>query len=472
MKILIFGIDGLGKDSLEKLGLSKLAKRMERGIVSNPKIHNIISRGWPEVYTGKNAFQIGTFYQSPELKNGSICPTNKTGLNYVKCKFKDEYLLWNRLNDYGYKVGLFTIPTISEPEQVNGFCVAATGAGRINNRLSEQDFYPKEIVRELDISNVDLGLRMGYGAYLPDSIQDLETTTNKHIVDYFDLLNKLVDKMPVDVCFAASRFVNEMATKFIGLLNDNPKNSFDIKLKKAVLGLCSNFDSQLDCFINKVKPQHLFVVSDHGLGRLNYELNLNQFLYEANLIKKSPKFSNWKDILRPLYYYSKRKIFRKKIGVILPKYNLDNSSFFSIGFTNVIYLNDDRFSGKSYSNSDREKYLISTIKELNIKAKNDGVENLIRFEQNYVKSSLFPSPDIVCKIATGITNSERRKHTLCQQEFMFEKFFKEGFYGEYSGCKTEDTIASYLGDNSDMINFKNLTNVYDSILKIAESEKK
>jgi len=59
MKILIFGIDGLGTESMEGLGLKRLARRINQGVVGNPAIQNIISRGWPELYTGKDAYQIG-----------------------------------------------------------------------------------------------------------------------------------------------------------------------------------------------------------------------------------------------------------------------------------------------------------------------------------------------------------------------------------------------------------------------------
>jgi len=472
MKILIFGIDGLGRATLEKLGLNKLAKRMDLGVVGNPKIHNVISRGWPEIYTGKTAFETGGFYQSPTLKNGKICPTQKTGLSFIKNIVDNEGLLWNKLNKHGHRVGLFTIPTVTTPEKIHGFCVSATGAGKFTQGCSEDDFYPKNILKGLQVSDIDLGFRMGYGAYIPDSIQNLEKMGNKHIADYFYLLNRLLDKNPVDVCFAASRFINEMAYKFFLLCADSPKNIFEENLREVVLSLCLSFDSQLDDFINKIDPEHLFIVSDHGIGDYNYELNLNQFLCEAGYIKRRSIFYGWKEVVRPLYYWSQRNLFRRKIGSMAPKYDFNNSKLFSIGFTNVLYLNDNRFYGGVYSKIERKEYLTNAVKRLNAKAEANNLDEFIKFELNQANHGEVEGvllPDIICVTGDGISNSERKKVVLHRCDFQFNSMFEKGFYGEYSGCKTEDTIASYVGPNDSKVNFENLPKVYDSILKISES---
>jgi predicted AlkP superfamily phosphohydrolase/phosphomutase len=470
MKILIFGIDGLGKESLKALGLAKLARRMDVGVVGNPKIHNVISRGWSEIYTGKTAFETGAFYQSPELNNGRINPTQKTGLSFLKKTTDHKSLLWNRLNSMGLNVGVFTVPTVTVPEKNDGFCVGASGGGKFGNGLSSEDYYPEDLLDGLNIKDIDLGLRMGYGAYLPDSIDNLEKYANKHIADYFYLLNRVLDKNPVDVCFAASRFINEMSYKFLGVYLDEPKTQFEIELKKTVQQLCESFDAQLDDLIEKLDPDNLFIVSDHGLGRFDYEINLNQFLVEMGLIKQR-SFAHWKELVRPSYYWIKKNVFFEKVGVVEPKYAFESSNIFSIGFTNVLYLNDQRFGGKTFSDDERKAYLQNLVDEFNKKVKVDCLDKFFYFELFDISQHMIGDlavPDILCKISDGVSNTERHCSVTHAREFAFEKMFSEGFYGEHSGCKTEDTIAAYIGSNKELVNFDCLTDVYSSIIDVAE----
>jgi len=468
VKIFIFGIDGLGKESLEALGLTRLAKRLEKCVVGNPAIHNVVSRGWPEIYTGKTAYETGGFYQSPEVKNGRIYPTQKTGLSFIKKTINNDELLWNRLNAMGYSVGVFTVPTVTVPEKINGFCVRATGAGKFGNSLNPEDYYPSNLFDGFNTENVDLGLRMGYGALLPDTIEQLEGYASKHLDDYFRLLEGVLQRQPVDICFAASRFVNEMAYKFLGICLDEPKNDFEQDLRMTVRRLCAQFDEKLDVLIEQLTPEHFFLVSDHGLKRFNYELNLNQFLAEMGLIKTRSRFSHWKDLIRPLYFWAKRNLLKLKTGQVPPQYAFEQSTVFSIGFTNVLYLNDQRFGGRHYSEVEREKVLVELVQRLNASAEMQKLSDLISFEPLAKSSTDFVSPDILCKLSNGVANTERQFTVIYERDFAFKKMFSEGFYGEHSGCKADDTLVAYCGSQTGFVDFEKLTDVYTSILNVAK----
>lgn len=474
MKTLIFGIDGLGKESLEGLGLKRLEKRINQGVFGNPAIQNIISRGWPELYTGKDAYQTGGFYQVPEYRDGKIRPTQRTGLSEIKKLIGNDELLWNRLNMAGHKVGVFTVPTITKPEKIDGFCIGATGAGKYDNELSDEDVYPRNLLQGLYVKNADLGFRMGYGAYIPNSIEDLEKSAYKHIADYFYILERVLDKYPVDICFAATRFINEMGYKFLGLCLNVPENAYEEKLKHSVMALCEHFDAKLDNFIEGLSPDHLFIVSDHGLAKVKYELNLNQFLVEMGILRRRSSFLNWKEATKPMYFWCKRNLFGRKIGNMIPKYDLENGDLFSIGFTNVLYLRDHRFGGQENS-LDKQAELVSVlVNQLNGKNNELGFEHLIRFEesghfgeigQGSLKRAL---PNIICHMVPGIFNSERQFQVIKQKNFAFDQMFRKGFYGEHSGCKSEDTIAAYVGNKEGDIDFSRLTSIYESIIQVSE----
>ncbi|SFK33010.1 hypothetical protein [Methylophaga sulfidovorans] len=473
MKMFIFGIDGLGHESIKGLGLKKLATRIESGIIGTPKILNVVSRGWPEIYSGKNAYQTGAFYQVPEYQDGKIYASQRTGLSLVKKTIGSGELLWNKLEKLGYSVGIFSVPTVTAPEKLNGFSVGATGAGKFGNSMSDEDVFPSELLKGLHIKDIDLGFRMGYGAFIPQSISEFEATANKHLADYFYMLERLLDKNPVDICFAATRFINEMAYKFLGLCERNPKNEFEKQLRNTVLDLCESFDEQLDALINKIEPQQLFIVSDHGIGKFEYELNLNELLVDIGLLKRNSERQNIKDFIRPAYHWFRRKLLNNKIPKFAPRYLLEDSKLFSIGFTNVLYLNDHRFGGCTYSEKEREILIKGYVEELNNQVKLLSLDSLISFRAiNNINRMLdevnITIPDILCEMSSGITNTQRQREVFTPKQNDFESMFVKGFHGEYSGCKTEDTIAAYIGGSGSSINFSNLTNVYDSIIAVAE----
>ncbi|WP_319558027.1 alkaline phosphatase family protein [Thiomicrorhabdus sp.] len=474
MKILIFGIDGLGETALDALGLKRLAARISSGQIANPEIQNVISRGWPELYTGKDAYESGGFYQVPVLKNGKIFPSQNTGLSVIKKIIGEDNLLWNKLNKMGYKVGLFTIPTVSKPEKIDGFCVAATGAGKFGNDVTEDDLFPKSLLDGLHIKDIDLGFRMGYGAYMPESIEDLEVNANKHLADYFYTLNRVLDKNNVDVCFAASRFVNEMGYKFLGVCLSEPDNEFDKELKSTVLALCESFDKQLDDLINKFQPEHLFVVSDHGMKKYEFDLNLNQFLLENGFIKKD---RSSKTLLKQVVKQVVSIFNPKRFGPVSPKYQFNSGRFFSIGYMNALYLNDSRFGGESLSDDEAYSESLAFSKELNDLLQKKGLSQYIEFSAIKSKPSVGEGndkvfiPNIVCNMVDGLNNSERNDSVLEKRSFDFSRMFSHGFFGEHSGCKSEDTLSAYVGHSIRDVNQARLTSIYDSIISVAKKEK-
>jgi len=106
-----------------------------------------------------------------------------------------------------------------------------------------------------------------------------------------------------------------------------------------------------------------------------------------------------------------------------------------------------------------------------------GFDHLIRFEesghfgeigQGVLKRAL---PNIICHMSPGIFNSQRQFPVMKQKDFEFDQMFKKGFYGEHSGCKSEDTIAAYVGSETAGIDFSRLTSVYDSIVRVSENNR-
>lgn len=480
MKILVFGIDGLGVESFEKLKLKRLTKRLKNSKKFRPSIDNVVSRGWPEIFTGKHANETGAFYQVPQKNNSRIEISQSTGLTCVKKHIGTSSILWDYAQRAGNRVGVYCVPTTSSPEKIDGFFVSATGAGKFGNGISPNDVYPGEMLDGINITNMDLGFRLGYGALIPKDIDDFEKRGFRHIDDYFFLLRKNVERYPVDFLFAATRFVNEIAYKFIRIVSDTPSSKYSKVLAGRIFRLTDYFDYQLDCFINDMNVKHLFVVSDHGIGPFYKHVNLNELLYQNGYIKR--KKATFKQKLIPSYHFLKRLQSGIKYGPIFPRYNLERAHFFSVGFTDLIYLNDERFDGKECNVDEAYEQSHETTSTLNNYCLENGLDKYMRFkalhldkyanQKNMDGRAFIPLPNIRCWMEDGVTNTQRTNHLVLKDNVcVFEKdFFEKGFFGEYSGCKTTDTVMFYQG-GFPVSKVNKLTDVYDSIVKVIDNEK-
>lgn len=472
MKTLVFGIDGLGKRSLRALGLSRLDKRMNAGVVENSYVRHNLSRGWPEIYTGLNAFESGAYYQAPEVVGQTIAATQNTGCSRLSEWVPKQNFLWNKLNEAGNTVGIYMVPTVTKPEEINGFFVSATGAGKFSGGLTAEDVYPSGLLEDGITAEADYAFRMGYDAYIPSSVAEFVERSNEHISAYFSLLTSLVDTHKVDVVFAATRFVNELAYKFIQLCEREPRSAFEEQLRTAVLGVAENFDIQLDNFIEQANPGHLFIVSDHGIGPYDTDLNLSELVAELGYCQRSQTLkSRLKKPVRDML----SKVYPKAYPPRPPYYERDSSEIFSAGYTGALYLNDQRFLGKQNTPSQREELISTAVEKLNAAMAQRGAAE-ISFSATPLLSSPkalevgIAAPDILCDFPNGVNNSERFSSVLHRFERNFDTMFAKGFPGEFSGCKTSDTLCAYIGNKSQRVDLSKLTTVYDSVLNVSGAE--
>jgi hypothetical protein len=480
MKILILAVDGLGAESLSALRLTKLQQRIGSALAGNPTIDNVVSRGWPEIYCGENAYRTGAFYQVPLCDGKRITPSQATGVACVQAHMAPDSLLWHALNQRGLSCGVFGLPTVSSVGPLNGFMVAATGAGRFGGGLGPADLYPAGLLRGLEVEDADLGLRMGYGAFIPRSIQELEQHANKHLADFFFLAPRLLERTDVETAIIGTRFVNELAYKFLGLLTEVHEGQFAADLKEAVLALAENFDTSLDRFLNDISPEHLFVVSDHGIAPFRTHVNLNALLeraggYRLHRHRPTPP-ARFRPALRRRY----RTLKGERLPPQFPRYPLEPSRAFSIGFTHTLYLNDERFTGTAMGPEQSRAESERIVEHLTQFCRTQGIDTVTGLEIVSQGGTTKPHdstqrpialPNIKVNLTAGSTNSGRTQGTVTEPTHaQFDaNLFTRGFFGEYSGCKSEDTVACYQGPAASAVDLSDLTSIYRSILRIPDA---
>lgn len=478
MKMLILGLDGLGFESLNAMGMPRLTALIDKGITERPEIDNVVSRGWPELYSGLSAYETGAFYQIPVVRNGKIRPTQKTGADMVERHVGSERLLWKRLTTEGYKVGLFTLPTVSTPQENCEIYFPASGAGVFGSHLLSEGTRPWYIDHLTMFPSQNLGFRIGRGAFTPDSIDELEKWLRDHMAQYFSVLRQLYYRDDVDVHVVGSRFFT-LYYKFRHIILSESCEGVNLQLKNMLMEVFKDFDNELSSFISLLNPNHLFVVADHGLGKLNYHVNINELLRSVGEISypSTPfraaryaklKFSQWRK-------------FKEKMGYVFPSFDFSNSKAFSIEYTDVIYINDARFFGPEMSSSERYEYAFELSRKLTEFAEDNGYNQFKRFEPLSNEGVTCPVqtdaeavalPDIRCHLAEGSVNLGQTFGSVIRKNEPYgaAEMFKRGFYAQHAGCKKNDTIASYIGPDNNLVELDDLTKIYDSILRVLRSE--
>ena len=474
MKLLVLCIDGLGEESLRGLGLKRLDSLINQGQRANPKPDNIVGRGWPEIYAGVSAYESGGFYQIPVMSNRRIVPTQKTGADVVGEHLGVESLLWSRLHTLGYRVGIFGLPTVSKQQQGCEFTFPATGAGLFNLSTDSMGIYPHELAHFAKYSMPNHGLRIGRGAFLPKDLNHLEGWLRDHMSQYFFSLRQTLRRSNIDTLILGSRFVG-LFYKFRHILCEELSEAADLSLREMLLEAADDFDFELEKFLNDVSPQDLFIVSDHGIGNLRYNVNINELLRELDLISYPP-------LLSKSARYVARRVRDKVKGVngpYFPRFDLNASKAFSIGYTDVIYINDSRFTGSEMNSEQRFSQATRLTENLTDYVSDNALSQFLAFEpiQNSGRTSPMSTtassialPDIRCVLAEGCFNSGYTHGNVAEinQPSGAKEMFEKGFFAQHSGTKTDDAIAAYVGSSRLSFNPQRLTELYDAILSVAE----
>ncbi len=436
MKTVILCIDGLGWYNLEVLPLPFLRKLISESIHRTPNYKNVLERGWPAIYTGQKVHKTKAYYYAPQLdENKKIKITNKTGLSSI-AKNNEIELIWQEISKKNLKTGIFCLPTCTEPIEIDGFFLSATGAGRVNASLSKNDIRPSYLYEQFPELDGDLGLRMGYGAFIPKNNQELKKFLINHIQSTFKALDYMLENKKVDVLFFGIRLITEVCYKFIALFDKNFSeilSDFQLNIKEIITESLIIFENKLKKFLEDINPENILIVSDHGIKNMEYEININELFVEAKLINRT---KDLKGFIKPFYYFVKQRFTGKIMpNLVIPKYNIENAKVFSVGFTDAIYFKKNL----------NQKELISIIQESIDKLKLNKFMKLEKFlvDENYNYSN-FIDPDYRILLKEGCMNTARHPQILKNNNNLLpnENFWKLGFWGENSGCKSKDAVFS------------------------------
>ena len=353
-KLAIIVLDGFSfsiMDSIFKAnGMPYLKSLSDSG--SNLQVQTDIpltGSAWASIVSGKAPFDSG-FNDSRSLNH-----------NYKVCKRTlSTKTVWNYLNDYGKKVGLFNSPYVDPIEKVNGFIIAGKG-GPSKNRDFTYPYNLKKRIFEVwggkEKYKVDIN-KLNYRDNLVGLIEEVRKVNDNNS----KLSKEFIDKFNPDTFIGFYTETDKLFHVVYDHLITLPVSNSEIS--KKLFTLCRSIDNNIkNIFSSFDENTNKIIISDHGFGELKYRFDLEQWLFDNRYLifdRGNEEFSRKRESFLPMLNFflpnnlinyikrvtdsrSREKFgFKEVIAENSPPIIWKKTKAFAIT-GNGIYINDTRF---------------------------------------------------------------------------------------------------------------------------------
>lgn len=401
-KVLVIGLDGATFDVIEKAGyeLPNLKELMGRGSYGTLRTVNppVTCPAWPSFVTGKKPGNHNTFdFMKLDKKTGDIKLANSSMIKSTK--------IWDLVSDSHKKVGVMEIPITFPAKKINGMMI--TGYPSPN---SKDNCYPRDIIKKI---KTDVG---AFYDLMPGNfkagkeikvLKKFEATAKNRgeIVSYL-LRNGNWD------LFMVNFHHTDICSHYFWHTHDPTHPKYNDKIEDIVL----RGYKLMDCIVGAImkdldKNTYVFIISDHGHGKLLKIVNLNIFLLEKgyvklrNSIKTKLKYSLFKMGFTPSFIYSvTKKIDLQNIVTKLGRSTRDKALNKFLSYSDIDWNKTLAYSfghvGQIYINKKEAKdKLITDLKKL--KDPETGkplVDEIFKKEAIYSGEYIDNAPDLVLRM--------------------------------------------------------------------------
>jgi predicted AlkP superfamily phosphohydrolase/phosphomutase len=422
-KVFILGLDGASPDIIDALieeGRLPTFKRLkEEGGMGKLRttIPPITGSAWSSFMTGKNPGKHGIF-DFIRRKEGTY------DLSTINAEFREGRSFWSWGSDEGKKVCVFNVPVTYPPEKVNGVMVS----GMLTPSNKTDYTYPPSLVNELN------RVTGGYQIHIKESYS--KGGEDRFLAHLYEVTEKRIKAMeylfglePWDLFITIFQGIDVLQHELWHCWD--PSHFRHDPSQKRYLEAIPEFYQKMDGVLKRILEDWigpewtLIVMSDHGAGRLQKLLYINNFLMKKGFLKlkrgvrTSLKNLFFKSGLVPMTFYHlllgmglgrlKRKArFGQTQSLLKPFFlsfedvDWDQSVAYSIGSTaGQIYLNVKGREPKGIVEPDHEfkkirEEIIRELKELIDEETGERVvEEIYRKEEIYQGSHLGEAPDII-----------------------------------------------------------------------------
>ena len=280
-KIVVIGIDGVELDLLHQWtqegALPNFQTLLKKGISGKMKstMPPITPCAWPSLFTGKNPGKHGQF--------DFFTLDEKKELRINWGEYRTEKTLWRILSDHGKKCCVMNVPFTYPPEAVNGILISGFMTPDMNSRFA----YPPSVKKE--ILEVFPDFRLAEESRFTNRAADKK----RYLTDIVEL-TRLQGKVAAYlykkdvwdffmVAFMGADHVQHHYWKYMD--KTHPDYEEDVRFEDAILKVYCELDRIVGTFIDSITDDTmLFVVSDHGFGTYEKDVNVNKVLKDTGYL--------------------------------------------------------------------------------------------------------------------------------------------------------------------------------------------
>jgi predicted AlkP superfamily phosphohydrolase/phosphomutase len=287
-RLVVIGLDGATFDVIdpwvEQGHLPNIAELMATGTRGQlmSTVPAISPAAWAAFMTGQNPGKTGVSGFA-QIKAG------KYQLEFVNGGRMHGATMWGDMNRAGYTTGVLNVPMTYPPQPIDGFMVSGVDTPDTSVHFTHPAELAQELSEHLGEYIIDLrhddrsGTRDDYDAVIRGIMHALKS--RRGAVEY------LLQRHPVDV-FVAVFTAPDRAGHMLWHLNDTCHPMYNPELASrygdAHLRVYQEIDTAIGV-IRRAVPPHctLVLLSDHGMGPLHKEFDLNRWLQKEGLLVRA-----------------------------------------------------------------------------------------------------------------------------------------------------------------------------------------
>lgn len=290
-KVFLLGIDGATFSILDPLlaqgKLPNLLRMQQFGAWGKLQSTRqpITPAAWTSMFTGLTPGKHG-IYDFQRRKPDSY------ELELVNGRMRDGQAVWSWLSTQGQQVGVLNVPITYPPERVNGFFVSGMDAPR-NAQVSIT--HPAElfsdIIETVGKYQIDLDWVCDDEKIYLDRIVNL-------LENRIDTLHFLLNRYP-DLDFLAAVFIctdrlYHVFWKYLDPASPDYNHPQAEYFRQEIEAFHIKIDQVVGELLDKMLQEKgiLMIVSDHGFGPLQKQVNVNQFLIDTGYLKLKSNADN------------------------------------------------------------------------------------------------------------------------------------------------------------------------------------
>lgn len=281
-RVFILGIDGAELDLIlqwvREGKLPYFQRVLQKGVHGKMKstMPPITPCAWPSLFTGKNPGKHGQF--------DFFTLDEKKELRLQVTEYRTEKTLWRILSDHGKRCCIVNVPFTYPPEPVNGILIS----GFMTPDTKSQFTYPDEFKEEILTAFPDFRVaeNVQYSPLKPDQeayLTEIKTLTRLQ----GEVAMYCYRKEPWDFFMVAFMGVDHVQHHYWKYMDSShPGYIQSSQFQDAIYSVYCELDRLLGRFLTMISDETIFlIVSDHGFGTYEKDVNINRMLKEKGYLK-------------------------------------------------------------------------------------------------------------------------------------------------------------------------------------------